>query len=211
MNHAQTERRVLALLRNRYEADGFLFIEHPARADLPVFMGGYQPDALALGEDKSIAIEVKLRRDAASEDSLRAIRERFNGQSPWELHVVYGAEVEDEAMEVPTPEQIRKHIEEAEALLAGGFPRAALALSWAAIEAIARTLRPELPASGPRTTRAALELLEHLGRLRFQQAQALRKLSPLRDKVVHGDLGATVTPADVESVLEGARAALEAA
>jgi hypothetical protein len=47
--------------------------------------------------------------------------------------------------------------------------------------------------------------------LRFQQAQALRKLSPLRDKVVHGDLGATVTPADVESVLEGARAALEAA
>jgi hypothetical protein len=211
MNQARTERRVLALLRNRYEADGFLFIEHPARADLPAFMGGYQPDALALGKDKSIAIEVKLRRDAASEDSLRAIRERFKGQSPWELHVVYGAEVEDEAMEVPTPEQIRKNIEEAEALLAGGFPRAALVLSWAAIEAIARTLQPELPASGPRTTRAALELLEHLGRLRFQEAQALRKLSPLRDKVVHGDLGATVTPADVEPVLEGARAALEAA
>jgi hypothetical protein len=198
-------------LRNRYEADGFLFIEHPAKADLPAFMAGYEPDALALGKDKSIAIEVKMRRDSAVEQSLRAIRERFKGQSPWELHVVYGAEVEDEQIEVPTPEQIRTSIEEAEALLAQGHPRAALVLGWAAIEAIARTLKPDLPVSGARTTRAALELLEHLGRLRFTQAQELRKLSPLREKIVHGDFGAPVTAADVEPVINGARAALEAA
>jgi hypothetical protein len=206
----QTEDRVLALLRNRYEADGFLFIEHPEKAALPGFMEGYRPDALALGKGRSIAIEVKLHRDQKSDKSLEAISERFKGQPLWELHVVYGDQIEDQPIEVPTPEQIRTNIEEAETLLAEGHPRAALVLGWATLEAIARTLRPDLPSSGPRTTRAAVELLEHLGRLRFQQAQELRKLSPLRDKVVHGDLQTRVTATEAAPVVRAARAALEA-
>lgn len=205
----QTEGRVLALLRNRYEAEGFLFIEHPEKADLPAFLQGYQPDALALGKGKSIAIEVKLRRDDKSANTLKAVSERFKGQPHWEFHVVYGDQVEDQSIEAPTPEQLRTNIEEAEALLAQGHPRAALVLGWATLEAIARTLRPDLPSSGPRTTRAAVELLEHLGRLRFQQAQELRKLSPLRDKVVHGDFQTRVTATEAAPVVSAARAALE--
>lgn len=208
MTANQTEGRVLALLRDGYEADGFSFIEHPDGTDLPPFMRGYRPDALALGKDKSIAIEVKLRRDAAAEKNLRAISERFKGQSLWEFRVVYGDEVEDEPIWAPTPEQIQAHIVEAEALLAQNHPRAALVLGWAAIEAIARTLSPDFPSRGSRTMRQAVELLEHLGRLRFRQAQELRRLSPLRAKVVHGDFRTTITTADVEPVLKAARAAL---
>jgi hypothetical protein len=51
--------------------------------------------------------------------------------------------------------------------------------------------------------------LEHLGRLRFQQADELRKLSSLRDKVVHGDFHTTVTAAEAEPVVSAARTALE--
>ena len=211
MTANQTESRVLALLRNRYEGDGFAFIEHPEGADLPAFMQGYQPDALALGSDKSIAIEVKLRRDPATEKNLRAISERFKGQSLWEFRVVYGDAVDEERIWAPTLVQVRAHIEEAETLLAQNHPRAALVLGWAAIEAIARTLSPDFPSTGSRTMRQAVELLEHLGRLRFREAQELRKLLPLRTKVVHGDFQTTVTAAEVEPVLRAARIALEAA
>jgi len=211
MTPSQTEGRVLALLRNRYEAEGFSFIEHPDRADLPAFMQGYQPDALALGKDKFIAIELKLRRDADLEKSLKAISERFRGQLRWEFRVVYGDEVEDQQIAAPTPEQIRVQLEEAENLLAQDHPRAALVLGWAAVEAIARSLSADFPASGSRTMRQAIELLEHLGRLRFREAQELRRLVPLRSKVVHGDFQTPITAAEVEPVLKAARAALAAA
>jgi REase_AHJR-like protein len=211
MTAYQTESRVLALLRNRYEADGFSFIEHPDSAALPAFMRGYRPDALALGKDKSIAIEVKMRRTSVMEESLKAITERFRDQPLWELHVVYGDQIEDQPIAPPTPEQIQIQLKEAEALLAENHPRAALVLGWAAVEAIARALSPDFPASGGRTMRQAVELLEHLGRLRFHEAQELRRLIPLRAKVVHGDLQTPITPAEVEPVLKAARAALAAA
>jgi hypothetical protein len=210
MTAAQTEDRVLALLRNRYEGEGFSFIEHPGQADLPAFMKGYRPDALALGKDKSIAIEVKLHRRPVTEESLRAVSERFKAQPHWEFRVVYGDEVEEEPIGAPTREQILAQIVDAEAILAQSFNRAAFVLGWAAIEAIARTLDPDFPSSGPRTMRQAVELLEHTGRLPFQQAQELRRLSPLRDKLVHGDFQTSISAADVEPVLGAARAALDA-
>jgi uncharacterized protein YutE (UPF0331/DUF86 family) len=204
----QTETRVLALLRNQYEGEGYSFIEHPDVGNLPPFMEGYRPDALALGPNKSIAIEVKLRRDPRAENKLRAISERFKGQPLWEFRVVYGDEVEDEPISAPSPKQIKEHIEEAETLLAQNHPRAALVLGWAAIEGIARTLSPDFPSAGSRTMRQAVELLEHLGRIRFQEAQELRKLLSLRSKVVHGDFHTSVTNAEVEPVLRAARTAL---
>jgi hypothetical protein len=211
MTVKQTESRVLALLRNRYEAEGFTFIERPENASLPQFMQGYRPDALALGKDKSIAIEVKLRRDPTNGQNLKAISERFNGQSGWEFRIVYGDEVEDEPIGPPTLDQIQAHIVEAEDLLAQNHPRAALVIGWATIEAIARTLSPDFPSTGSRTMRQAVELLEHLGRLPYPEAQTLRDLLPLRAKVVHGDLDTTITTAEVEPVLRAARTALKAA
>jgi hypothetical protein len=188
-----------------------LFVEHPNPADLPPFLKGYRPDALALGKGKSIAIEVKLRRDSTMERSLKAMRERFQGQPQWEFRVVYGDEVEEEAIATPTPGEIEEQTSEAESLLAKNHTRAALVLGWAAIEGIARTINPDFPTSGLRTMLRALELLEHLGRLRFDQAQELRKLLPLRSKVVHGDFRTPITKAEVKPVLEAARTALSAA
>jgi hypothetical protein len=208
MTPSQTEGRVLALLRNRYEADGFSFIEHPMRGDLPAFMQGYEPDALALGKDKFIAIEIKLERGPDTDKNLRAISERFRGQPLWEFRVVYGDEVEDQPIAAPTLDQILVQLAEAETLLAQDHPRAALVLGWATVEAIARTLSADLPASGSRTMRQAVELLEHLGRLRFREAQQLRGSIPLRAKVVHGDFQTPITAAEVEPVLKAARAAL---
>ena len=210
MTAIETERRVLSLIRPRFEAQGYSFIEFPADEVLPAFMGGYHPDAIALGKDKSIAIEVKVRRNSSIEKNLRSISERFKGQPSWEFQVVYGDEVDDEPIEASTPAQIEQHIAEGEMLLRAGHHRAALILGWAAIEAIARTLDPGFPTNGARTMRQAVELLEHLGRLRFEEAQELRELLPLRAKVIHGDLGAAVSEGEVAPVLKAARKVLAA-
>jgi len=87
MTATPTEVRVLELLRNRYESEGFSFIEHPAPANLPAFMHGYRPDALALGEGKSIVIEVKLRKDPAPKRTCRQLanvsKDNLVGSSAW--------------------------------------------------------------------------------------------------------------------------------
>jgi uncharacterized protein YutE (UPF0331/DUF86 family) len=211
MTAVETERRVLDMLRPRFEAAGFTFIERPSPTELPSFMQGYKPDALALGKDKSIAIEVKVRRGAEGEKSLRMISERFKGRTNWEFRIVYADEIEYESIETPTREQIVAQVKEAETLLLQEHPTAALVLGWAAIEAIARTLIPDFPSRGPHTLRQAIELLEHLGRLEYDEANELRRLLPLRAKVVHGDFRTIVSTDEVEPVLKAARAALEAA
>jgi len=210
MKAVETERRVLGLLRPRFEAEGYSFVEFPERDMLPAFMQGYRPDAVAFREGKSIAIEVKLRHDPATEKNLRSISERFENQPSWEFRIVYGDEVEDEPLHKPTLAQIEPHVAEAEVLLREGYYRAALVLGWAAIEAIARTVSDDFPSSGARTMRQAVELLEHTGRLRFEQAQQLRKLLSLRTKVVHGDLSLEISHDDVAPLLDATRAALEA-
>lgn len=208
MTTVHTERRVLELLRHRYKSKGFTLVENPPPADLPGFMQGYRPDAVALSKERSIAIEILARRDKTTETRLSGLRDRFVGQAGWELHIVYGDELESEKIAAPTREQVRAQIEEAQNLLEQAHPRAALLLAWAAIEAAARARGPELRAVGPWQ---ALELLEHLGYLSFEEAQGLRKLLPLRNRIAHGDAETPVTSIEVEPVLRAARTALEAA
>jgi uncharacterized protein YutE (UPF0331/DUF86 family) len=205
MTATTAESRVLALLRRRYEDEGFTFIEYPNSVDLPPFLEGYRPDAVALGDKKSIAIEVKLRRTPDVEKQLRALSERFEGHTDWEFRVVYGDELEVESYSVPTTQQIEAHLSEAESLLAGNHSRAAFVLSWAAIEALARAVN-----QAPRVanSRQAIESLEHMGRLSFREAAELRKLLPLRSKIVHGDFGARISAEQVRRVLRAARSAL---
>lgn len=210
MTAIETERRVLGLLRPRLEADGYSFVEFPESDVLPAFMQGYRPDAIAFREGKSIAIEIKLRRDPNAEKNLRSISERFKEHPSWEFRIVYGDEVEAEPLEKSTLAQIEQQISEAEVLLREGHHRAALVLGWAAVEAIARTLSNGFPTSGTSTMRQAVELLEHMGHLRFEEAQELRVLLPLRSRVVHGDLSLAISHDDVAPLLKAARAALEA-
>jgi hypothetical protein len=210
MTAIETERRVLSLLRSRLEADGYSFVEFPESNMLPEFMQGYRPDAIALRDDKSIAIEVKLGRDPNAEKNLRSISERFEGHPSWEFRIVYGDDVREEPLQKPTLAQIEQQISEAEELQRSGHHRAALVLGWAAIEATARTLSDGFPSSGARTMRQAVELLEHMGHLRFEDAQELRTLLPLRSRVVHGDLSLVISHDEVAPVLSAARAALEA-
>jgi uncharacterized protein YutE (UPF0331/DUF86 family) len=208
----ESERRVLELLRPRYEAQGYLFIEYPGGDALPEALKGFSPDAIAIGPPKNIAIEIKLRRGRSTADNLQALSERLRQHPDWEFRVIYGDEVDlqDELSPATTRSEIEKQIDEAEALSAAGHHRAALVLAWAALEAIARTTAPaETTGAGGRTPRQVVEILERMGRLTFEEASELRSALLLRNAVVHGDYQHDVGRADVELLVRAARTALD--
>jgi uncharacterized protein YutE (UPF0331/DUF86 family) len=208
MNAVETERRVLELLRPQLEAEGYSLIEFPSSDILPPFFAGYRPDAVALGKDKNVAIEVKVHRESSAE-ALQSISEKFKGRKGWEFRVVYGDELEEPEIVSATSKQVIEHsLGEIGQLLDASLYRAALVMALAVIEAIARNQNGQLPTSGARTTRQAIELLESEGRLSYEEAQQLRQLLPLRMKVVHGDFSAQITRADVDPVVKAARSAL---
>ena len=61
MSEAQLwESNVLRSLQQTSEARGLKFYIHPPREIVPEFLGDFRPDAMAIGPDGGIIIEVKL-------------------------------------------------------------------------------------------------------------------------------------------------------
>jgi uncharacterized protein YutE (UPF0331/DUF86 family) len=208
------ERHVLNLLRAQYEALGYAVYQSPSSELLPTFMKGYRPDAIALGEGKNVAIEVKLQRRRDVEDRLRSISERFEGQAEWEFKIVYANEeaLSEDVSGVSAIEEIAVQLSEAEALANAKHERAGFILAWAALEAVSMSSR-EVNSDGlkMRAPRQVLEMLERLGRITFEEAMALRRLVGIRNAVVHGDYTREVKKSDVDEVVKAARSAMMAA
>ena len=212
MTVIEREHRVLELLRAQYEEKGYAVYLNPGRELIPSFMEGYMPDAIALGDPKNVAIEVKLQRKTESDKHLFAVAERFRNQPKWEFRIVYANEeaLEDFASGASTLPAIRSQLDEAESLSNAGHQRAALILAWAALEAVAVSLRgSETTGQSAMNPRQMLELLEHLGRISFEQGKTVRNLIKARNAVVHGNYSQDVEKTDVNAVIAAARNALE--
>lgn len=218
MTTLNREERVLGLIANRYRRKGFSFYKRPAKDLLPEFMGGYRPDAVALGEPKNVAIEIISGSRRASSDSARAISALFEGRSDWELHMVLADEAtaDDYDVHVSPLATIEREVREAAALAGKGHYRAAFVLAWAALEAIAAADAAQAADGAANSRKAAtkpprelIAQLESSGRISFEQAVDLRTLLPLRHAVVHGDYSLDVQKNDAELIVSIGQAALQ--
>lgn len=77
---------------------------------------------------------------------------------------------------------------------------AALMMAWAALEAISRALLPERLAR-PQPAGRLVEVLASEGLITPSEADPLYRGVELRNAVVHGDLGATVTAEGVDEII----------
>ena len=125
------ESNALRHLQKLSEARGLKFYLNPPREIVPDFLGDYRPDAIALGPEGGIIIEMKSRRSPASEKQLAEIASRISGQKGWEFRAIYLNPPMNEMppIEIPTPDQLRATFREIEELtrtghLAAGFVRA---------------------------------------------------------------------------------------
>src|SRR5438477_4561195 len=118
------ESNALRNLQKLSEARGLKFYINPPREIIPDFLGDFRPDAIALGPEGGIIIEVKFRGSPASEKQLAAIARRVSGQKGWEFRAIYLNPTVDETPPIakPTPEQLQATFREIEALIKSGHP-----------------------------------------------------------------------------------------
>jgi hypothetical protein len=200
--------RVLQDLQREAQAKGLEFYFNPPRNILPDFLGGYRPDAIALGPEGGIIIEIKHQRNRDSEKRLKDIAKRVSGKKGWEFRVIYLnppiAPVPPIAK--PTPQQVQTALREIETLIKGGHYAAALVTSWATLESLARLGSSHeedgLKAISPLQ---AVQILAEEGYIENEAADRLRNLAQLRNAVVHGDFSAAVSAEQVKDFLRELR------
>jgi hypothetical protein len=197
MSTHTTEREMLERVVQELTAEGYDVYLHPNRPLLPSFLAGYVPDAVALGREKSLAVEV-LRKSRHATTRLKRIQALFEGQDKWELRVVWVAPASaKEFLQVQTSVTIKQRIGEVRTLAVEDHLGPSLLLAWATFEALARAV-----VSGeferPQTPGRLVQVLAQDGYLTPTEADQLRRLAEKRNKLIHGDLQVRVSKAEVE-------------
>ena len=198
MNREAQQAAVLESIVPELEADGFEVITRPTRHRLPPFMQSYLPDAIALREDKNLAIEV-LRKGTSSEKDLDKLRQLLAGHRDWELRVYWiSPSTTPELIERASTKEIEKAIEVIEGLAAENLLAPALLMAWATLEGLGRALLPDrFPR--PQTPRRLVEVLAGEGYVTPSEADRLRQLAKTRNQLIHGGLRVRVGSKDIKS------------
>ena len=206
MTRLDRQQHVLDLLIPQLEDGGYSVFVQPPRSLLPKFMDGYAPDAVAIGKPRNIAIEI-VAGDKPGH-AVETLKERFAAQDEWALRVYYyRPEHEVEIVAPATRGAIEAAATRVEGLVSAGLPDAALLLGWSALEAAGRLLLPDR-LRRPQAAGRLIELLAQEGVVPPDEAQRLRRLLVLRNRIAHGDLATLVLPEDVTDLVAILRIAL---
>ncbi|MDJ0448314.1 hypothetical protein [Methylocystis sp. JR02] len=194
-----SRRLIIDQLAPRLEAEGYSVVYEPPRQLLPPFMGSYVPDAIALGQDKKIAIEV-IVEGQSSEAKERDLRRLFRDARDWELNVYFVRPGEAEELSPVSLHAIEDAIESLESLAQAGALAAALIMGWGIFEALARYLAPDKYRK-PQTPARLVESLANSGYVTPSEADFLREAGRLRNSLAHGDLERGVKEGDVRRLI----------
>ncbi|HYC06184.1 MAG TPA: hypothetical protein VED40_23045 [Azospirillaceae bacterium] len=197
------ERAFLEEVRVRYEQQGFRVLIEPGPDDVPPFLRGLQPDALALKHEDNRIIEVKARRTESADISLSALKNRIRDQAGWKLDVYFAGDEEPKGPRIPPQDAVfvRSWARKVDALAEEPTAtRAAFLLAWSILEAAAASVE-NVDATRIHSPKRLVQFLTMHGYISQETADDLRKLGDLRSSVAHGDLTSEVTPADVRAVL----------
>ena len=206
----ETEKNFIEKLRTRYEQEGFTFTTYPDKTKLPEFLGSYNPDAIAQKPGYNVVIEVKRRPTPTTERSVKDIRRLFDGHPDWKFQVFFmGTDPQSETIPVAGPAAISDRINEVRGLITEGHLRSAFVMAWSLLEAALRALGRDADSRG-RLPGTVVQTLAMNGYIDPDTERRMRDLIGLRNRIVHGDLDAEPTTADVELLLSGVEETLRA-
>lgn len=187
MSVVERERLVIEQLIPALELDGYTVYLQPSRYQLPSFMEGYVPDAIAVGPQKKLAIEVVFDEPSAK-GKLDRLRGIFDGHGDWELQVLYArASASSETLATASDVRIAESIKSVESLAVSGEFGAALLIAWSTLEALGRRLLGKA-LQGPQPAMRLVEALAGRGEITPSEADLLRELAHLRNQLSHGKL-----------------------
>jgi len=200
MTPREQEAAILESVLPQLQSEGFEVFAHPSTRMLPPFMHGYIPDAIALRGDRKLAIEVTSEA-SQSKERLSKIQALFSGRNDWELRVYW---VSPSKGPRPVERVDRRTIDHSlasiEELSQTGKTSPALLMAWATFEAIGRALLPDAFVR-PQTPGRLVEVLAAEGHLTPDEADDLRRLAELRNRLIHGGLALNVSAQDIVKFL----------
>lgn len=208
---SDVEKQYLESLLAPYAEQGFATSIEPEAEQIPIFLGSYRPDAIALKPGNNVAIELIQRSGPPGERSLQDIRRLFAGHPDWRFVVAYVGSDRAQSLSIPAaaPPAIRRRMAEIETLLQLGQRRAAFIMAWPLLEASLHRLEGR-PEGQPGSPESVVQALAMLGYVDLASERQLRTLSDLRNRIVHGDLDAEPTASDIELMLSVIPPTLEA-
>ncbi len=195
MNFASlNERSALDAFEPLWRKKGYTLVREPTQEELPGFLKGFHPDAIAVGVNPSLVIEVVGGQGTAAEEEIRRLRAAFEGRDDWRLEVIY-AGPDGAPLGRASRTEVLVALRRAKAL-ADSEPAAALLMSWATLEAIARILEPEL-AFRSLAALTVVDLLVSYGHVTQEEGQKLRILAMARNRLAHGQIDAAPARDDI--------------
>jgi len=198
-SHAVTEKLILDQFEPEWTARGYTLIREPNDSDLPEFLMGFKPDAIAIGKAPSLVIEIRKERSPENEMRVKQIKKLFDGQKDWALEIIYGSQ-NQEIMKTVSTNEIKEALQKAQ-LLAKTEPRAGLLLAWATLEAATRALEPKLAAQALPSNGVVNTLISN-GHIEQVGGRELRRLGSLRNAIIHGQINTLPSQTDVEYLIK---------
>ncbi|WP_137132493.1 hypothetical protein [Rhizobium sp. FY34] len=198
LDHSAAERAALDKMEPIWSAQGYRVVREPGLEDIPDFLGKYRPDALAVGKQPGLVVEVINPLNPSNNTKIKQLQSLFAGRPDWTLEVLYLAS--DQTSITPTPNSEIRQTLDTVGQLAEIDPRAGLMLAWASLEAIGRALDPG-SAGKTISARALIDLLVSQGYIKQHDGGSLRKFADMRNKLTHGQLELMPTLDDVRELV----------
>jgi uncharacterized protein YutE (UPF0331/DUF86 family) len=198
MSAETIENVVLERLVPDLESQGYDVFVHPNKQMVPPFLGAYVPDLIALRDDKNLVIEIK-HRNGRTENVLKDLAKRFDGQDRWEFRIVWiNPSESQDGLTLQSREAISTRLKEISRLLGAGFVDSAMLMAWATFEAIGRKLMPKEFAR-PQSPGRLVQVLAKEGHITPDEGDVLRQLVDMRNRFIHGELTTAISRPQVES------------
>ena len=183
------ELETLYRVKPRYEKEGYQFLIAPESSDLPDFLAGFRPDAIAKRGEERVVIEVKATSRAVDRS---AIVKFLAGEVPkhegWRFELIIADTERDRAsLQVPTKAELGAELDSVQKLIEQGGYKIALPFAWGLLEAITRKLVFEERDRATRfLPRTVVEKLVSEGYLDDEAGEKLFEIGNLRNQIVHG-------------------------
>ncbi len=201
------ESELLDRLRKQYESKGYTFLTPPGKDQIPTFLEGFIPDAIAISTGEKVVIEIKSTESTAEANAaVRFLAAEVPKHHGWRFDLVI-AEKEAgsaDASAEPDREQLAEEFLRVQKASQLGDLKAAIVLGWALLEAITRRLilNQRTGESKRYLPRTIVETLVSEGFADDESGERLSKLANARNRLVHGFTRLDVEKKDVDFLVQ---------
>ena len=169
---------------------GFRVVIGPQSEELPHFLRGARPDAIAEKDEEHVLIEVSAGPSMERAQTLSYLTELVGNHPEWQLKVV---RAEDGHEEEPQFSDLQRQLADVEELYRNGHGAAALLLACSIFEGATRLFLRERDEPVYETdSMSVIKNLVAIGELEQQDFDRIRQVFALRNEVAHGNVSARI-------------------